>query len=200
VHFIPTKKTRPAWVVRVIAAVALALSMTAGATSSCGNAAPSSSSTSTKSAAALPVPSGGMAAGMSKCKAAVAAAAAADIIDHCCTVGTSVPKAGMPSAGLVGAHTITDCMVTPEIYNIEVYLEWDLDGDGEYEIVDQCSQYEPEDLNQYCTVATSCKEGYYEVVWWVQVSINGVEASQKENGGDYRSKVTRDECNATRHT
>lgn len=176
-------------------AIVIAASMTMGATSGCGS--PAAPAASTTSAAAAPAGGGtGMAAGAAKC----AVAKAANPADSCCVVGTSMPSAGMPSPGLVGSHVITKCEVTPEVYDIEVYLEWDLDGDGEYEIVDHCSQWEVSDLGQYCTVATSCKPGYYEVKWNIQVTINGVEGSSSENGGDFRQKITYDDCKATRHT
>lgn len=175
-------------VLRVLAAALLLFgTITAGA-SSCGATATKTIATATNTKPE------GMAAGIARC----IAVDAADPVGSCCTVGTSAPAAGKPGPGAVGAHVIVKCLAPVEVFNLEVYLDYTLGG--EKTTVDQCSFYEPADLGKYCTVSTSCKAGLYDTSWQLDVSINGNDKTETENGDHYQAYISQGKCDATRHT
>lgn len=178
-------------------AVTLIVVPVMGAASACPGPSDSSSSGSTASSthsSSAGIGGSGMGAGEAKClKADVARPGST-----CCAVGTSTPFA---EDGLVVAHTITECQVPPDGYYIEVYLKWGVENTADdYEIVDQCSQWETSDLGQKCKVATACTPGYYEVVWDMGVTYGETTSTSRENGGDYQKYISYDTCKATRAT
>ena len=121
-----------------------------------------------------------------------------DGVNNICKAATTIPAAGSPTRGLVGGYVQVACSQIPEVYDLDVYLYWNIDPSdpGESaEMVDHCYQYDAEQAGSRCTVASSCKPGYWAIEWKLSVSIDGAEASSSDTT-DYHTRVTKSDCAA----
>ena len=91
-----------------------------------------------------------------------------------CKAETKVPAAGFPGPGVIGGYVKLTCPQVPDIFDVNVYLNWAVDPKDpkDSEIVDQCYQYEPTQMGDKCTVASACKPGYWSISWTAQVDID----------------------------
>ena len=154
----------------VVAATLITLSLTAAA-GGCG------SSTAASGSAGAP-PGGG--------------------VNNICKAATTIPAAGSPGRGVVGGYVQVTCSQVPEVYDLDVYLDWDIDPSDPSEgldTVDHCYQYDVDQVGTRCTVASACKPGYWAIHWTLTVSIDGAEASSSDST-DYHTKVTKADCAA----
>lgn len=120
--------------------------------------------------------------------------AANPFINHC-TAATKVPTGRFPGPGVIGGFVKVTCDKPADVYNLDVYLNWNTTpGDpAENEIVDQCYQYEPEQLGTRCTVASACKPGYWSISWDVTVDIGGATGTSRDTS-DYHHSFTAADC------
>jgi len=112
-----------------------------------------------------------------------------------CKAETKVPTAGFPGRGVIGGYVKLTCPQVPDIFDINVYLNWAVDPKDptDSEIVDQCYQYDSEQMGDKCTVASACKPGYWSISWKAQVDIDGA-AAMNQDTTTYHQVFTEADC------
>lgn len=114
-----------------------------------------------------------------------------------CKVATSFPTAGKPARGLVGGISKVTCSDTPDFLDFEVWLYWNptpSQGADTEVMEDDCNQ---DEAPSACTVAASCKSGWWSIQWSIEVDYNGAQATDQDHD-TYHTTVTPSQCRATR--
>jgi len=113
-----------------------------------------------------------------------------------CKVGTAYPKAGKPARGLVGGIVQVTCSNPPDLLNLHVWLYWNAtpsQGDDTEVLEDHCDR---DEAPSTCTVAASCKPGWWSIQWGIEVDYEGSQATNQDHD-TYHTTVTPSTCRST---